>query len=83
MIHVWLLYHRRHGLLHRPIPKFKIRMLVPDLLQVKVRSIQTLLEECDSASMSHAGCRYFEAWVTGDDEVGRRDIRITVYFQCC
>lgn len=60
MIHIWLLYHRRHGFLNGPIPKFIIRMLVPDLLEVKVWAIEMLLEENDSASMSHAGCRYFE-----------------------
>jgi hypothetical protein len=45
MIHIRFLYHRAHGVLHGPICKLIVRMLVPDSLEVEKRTIHELLEK--------------------------------------
>lgn len=45
MIHVWLLDHRAHGVLDRSILKFIVRVLLPNLLQVKIGTVHPFLQK--------------------------------------
>lgn len=78
MIDVWLLDHSRHRLLDRAITKLKVRVLVPYLLEIKVRSVQVFLHECQGARVSHAGGGHIEVRMAGDDEPGREYLRVGI-----
>lgn len=81
MVDVWLLHHSRHRLLDRAIGKLKVRVLLPDLLKIKVWAVQVLLDECQGARVSHAGGGHVEVGMAGDDEAGGGDLGVRMNFQ--
>lgn len=53
MVHVRFVDHCRHRMLNTPILELEVRVLVPDSLQVKVRSIHVFLQKGQVASMRY------------------------------
>lgn len=78
VVYVWLLDHRGHGLVDRPIAKLIVGVFIPDGFEVKVRSTKVLLQERQTASMRHACCRDFERMMSRNYEAGGSNVGVTV-----
>lgn len=71
MVHVRLLHHRSHGLLNRPVAKFKVSVLIPDLFEVENWPTKIFLEERQTAGVGNPGYCILEVGMARDHEPWR------------
>lgn len=79
MVDIRLLHHRRHSLFYGSISEFVPRVLLPDLLEIEVRSVQMLLQECQGSRVCDSGRGDFEVCMSWDDKPGGRNVHIRVH----
>jgi hypothetical protein len=53
MVHVWLLHHSTHSVLDRSVGELVVRVLLPNVFQIKVWTAHLRLQELQVSCMCH------------------------------
>ena len=53
MVHVWLLHHSTHSMLDRSVGELIVRVLLPDVFQIKVWPAHPRLQELQVSCVRH------------------------------
>jgi hypothetical protein len=67
VVYIGLIDHRRHRLLHIPLPKLILRMFFPHGLEIKPRPIQLPFQEPQTPGMRDARTPLMIIFVRGQD----------------